>query len=111
MASVFNFANLLLYGVPLLCAVSVAILLISAARLKIRSAGAKPDERGRLKAEEKARQYPVGRSVEVHYNAANPADAGLEVQAAGVGGLIGIAIIMGVIGAGWWLGANWLIRQ
>jgi hypothetical protein len=31
--------------------------------------GAKPDERGRLKAEEKARQYPVGRSVDVHYNA------------------------------------------
>jgi Protein of unknown function (DUF3592) len=41
MSSIFNFANLLLYGVPLLCAAIVMILLISAVVLKVRTAGAK----------------------------------------------------------------------
>jgi hypothetical protein len=72
---------------------------------------AQPDERGRLKAKEKAQQYLVGRSVDVHYNPANPADAVLEVRTAGAGSLIGVAIVLGVIGAAWWLGASWLIRQ
>ncbi len=163
--NVFNFGNLLLWGVPVLFIGVAGILVLSAVYLTLRSmaakswprtqgkvlsalveksysdntpyyrpliayqfqvnghdyqcdhlafgqrTGAEPDERGRLKAEEKAKQYPVGSTVQVFYNPGNPADAVLEVRTVGVGCMIGSAILLGIVGAGWWLGASWLIRQ
>jgi Protein of unknown function (DUF3592) len=60
---------------------------------------------------EHVRQYPVNGAVTAHYNPSNPADAVLEVHTTGFSSLIGVAIVLGIIGAGWWLGANWLSRQ
>jgi hypothetical protein len=56
------------------------------------------DEKGRVKAEKMANQYPIGGSVVVHYNPSNPADAVLEVRAAQAGPMLIIAIIMALLG-------------
>jgi hypothetical protein len=67
-------------------------------------------DKGRMLADEKAKEYPVGGTVEVHFNPSKPENAVLEVRTASAITWEILAVVIFCIGAGMGIWLNFFLK-